>query len=31
MIGFLIINYNDAATTIKLLNNIKDYSCLSKL
>ena len=31
MIGFLIINYNDAATTIKLLNNIKDYSCLSKI
>jgi len=28
MIGFLIINYNDALTTKKLLNNIKEYSCL---
>ena len=28
MIGFLIINYNDAPTTIELLENIKDYSCL---
>lgn len=28
MIGFLIINYNDAPTTITLLKNVKDYSCL---
>lgn len=31
MIGFLIINYNDAKTTIHLLENIMDYSCLSKI
>lgn len=31
MIGFLIINYNDAPTTEKLLRNIKDYGCLSKI
>ncbi len=31
MIGFLIINYNDAPTTKKLLTNIKDYKCLSKI
>lgn len=26
--GFLIVNYNDAETTLKLLENIKDYKCL---
>lgn len=31
MIGFLIINYNDASTTQKLIDNVKDYSCLSKI
>lgn len=31
MIGFLIINYNDAKTTIKLLQNIEHYSCLDKI
>lgn len=31
MIGFLIINYNDAPTTKKLLDNIKNYSCLDKI
>lgn len=29
MIGFLIINYNDAPTTIQLLENVRDYSCLN--
>ena len=28
MIGFLIINYNDAETTKKLINNVKNYSCI---
>ncbi len=31
MIGFLIINYNDAPTTKKLLDNVKNYDCLSKI
>jgi len=31
MIGFLIINYNDAVTTKKLLDNIKDYKCLDRI
>lgn len=31
MIGFLIINYNDAPTTKTLLENIKDYKCLAKI
>ncbi len=31
MIGFLIINYNDAKTTIHLLENIKDYSCIDQI
>jgi GT2 family glycosyltransferase len=31
MIGFLIINYNDAKTTIHLLENIKNYRCLDKI
>lgn len=28
---FLIINYNDAKTTIKLINNIKEYECIDKI
>ncbi len=31
MIGFVIVNYNDAKTTIKLLENIKDYSCIDRI
>ena len=31
MIGFLIINYNDAKTTIHLLENIKHYSCIDQI
>lgn len=31
MIGFVIVNYNDALTTIHLLENIKKYRCLSKI
>ena len=27
----VIVNYNDSDTTIRLLNNIKDYKCLSKI
>ena len=27
----IIVNYNDAKTTIKLLDNIKDYKCLDKI
>lgn len=30
-IGFIIINYNDYKTTKKLINNIKDYKCLSEI
>lgn len=30
-VGFLIVNYNDSETTIKLLNNIKDYKILDKI
>lgn len=29
--GFIIINYNDAPTTIELLNNIKDYEIIDKI
>ena len=29
--GFLIVNYNDYETTNKLLNNIKNYSCLDMI
>lgn len=29
--AFLIINYNDAKTTLTLLNNIKRYKCLDKI
>ena len=29
--GFLIINYRDAATTIRLLNNIKDYPNIDQI
>ena len=28
MNGFLIINYNDAESVLKLLENIKEYRCL---
>lgn len=31
MIGFLIINYNDAETTKKLLENIKNYKCIDHI
>lgn len=31
MIGFLIINYNDAPTTEKLIKNVKNYRCLDKI
>lgn len=31
MIGFLIINYNDAETTKKLLENIKGYTCIDHI
>ena len=31
MIGFLIVNYNDAKTTEKLLLNVKNYQCLDKI
>ena len=27
----MIINYNDAKTTEKLLNNVKDYKSISKI
>ena len=27
----IIVNYNDADTTIKLLNNVKDYKCIDKI
>lgn len=30
-IGFLIVNYNDSETTLKLLNNIKDYKIIDKI
>lgn len=30
-LGMVIINYNDAKTTKKLLNNVKDYNCLDKI
>lgn len=30
-IGMVIVNYNDAKTTKKLINNIKNYECLSKI
>jgi GT2 family glycosyltransferase len=29
--GIVIVNYNDAKTTLRLLNNIKDYKCLDKI
>ena len=29
--AFLIVNYNDYETTLKLINNIKNYSCLDKI
>ena len=29
--SIVIVNYNDSDTTIRLLNNIKDYKCLSKI
>lgn len=29
--GIVILNYNDYENTIKMLNQIKDYSCLSKI
>ena len=30
-LSFVIINYNDSDTTIKLLNNIKDYKVLKEI
>lgn len=30
-LGMVIINYNDAKTTIKLLNNVKGYKCINKI
>ncbi len=30
-IGFLIINYNDYKTTLKLINNIKDYQIIDEI
>ena len=30
-LGMVIINYNDAKTTIELLENIKDYKCLDSI
>lgn len=30
-LGFVIINYNDYKTTIRLLDNIKSYSCIDKI
>ena len=29
--GIIILNYNDYENTSKMLNQIKDYSCLSKI
>lgn len=29
--GIIILNYNDYENTIKMLNQIKDYSCLNKI
>ena len=29
--AFLIINYNDSITTIRLIDNIKNYECLDKI
>ena len=29
--GIIILNYNDSENTIQMLNQIKDYSCLSKI
>lgn len=29
--AFLIINYNDASTTLKLIDNIKNYECIDKI
>lgn len=29
--GIIILNYNDSENTIKMLNQIKEYSCLSKI
>lgn len=29
--AFLIINYNDYQTTLKLINNIKNYECIDKI
>jgi len=31
MIGFVIVNYNDSKTTIRLLDNIKSYKCLKEI
>ena len=30
-LGIVIVNYNDYKTTIELLNNIKDYKCLTSI
>ena len=30
-LGFVIVNYNDYPMTKRLLENIKDYKCLSKI
>ncbi len=29
--AMVIVNYNDSETTIKLLNNVKEYKCLDKI
>ena len=30
-VGMIIVNYNDSETTIKLLNNVKDYNIIDKI
>ena len=30
-LGFVIVNYNDANTTIRLLNQIKDYKSIDQI
>ena len=30
-LGFVIVNYNDYPMTKRLLENIKDYKCLSEI
>ncbi|MBR1413335.1 MAG: glycosyltransferase family 2 protein [Bacilli bacterium] len=30
-VGMIIVNYNDSETTIKLLNNVKDYELIDKI